>query len=80
LQPLVSGGVLGVAFAGLEAVANAVLPFQGYRPFPIWLVSNPIEQEENNTVAFTLLKTNSCTYFNTFIFTLKHQKIVKNVL
>jgi hypothetical protein len=29
------------------------------------------------TIHFTK-KTNSCTYFNTFIFTLKHQKIVKN--
>jgi hypothetical protein len=33
-----------------------------------------------HVVTFTLLKTNSCTYFNTFIFTLKHQKIVKNIL
>jgi hypothetical protein len=30
-----------------------------------------------HVVTFTLLKTNSCTYFSTFIFTLKHQKIVK---
>jgi hypothetical protein len=28
-------------------------------------------------VTLTLLKTNSCTYFSTFIFTLKYQKIVK---
>jgi hypothetical protein len=34
----------------------------------------------NSIWSFTLLKTNSCTYFNTFIYTLKYQKIVKDVL
>jgi hypothetical protein len=33
-----------------------------------------------HVVTFTLIKTNTCTHFITFIYTLKHQKIVKNVL